>query len=274
MKNCVLILLLLVPGISSIAQEQNEKPEKVYKLNYWVDLPVMAANFGYSQIIYNRMGEKYFDTVKVKALNKDDINWFDRVATQLDYEKTSEASSRSDFGVTFLSVLPVALMLDKEIRRDWLDIALLYGEAHSFNLLVYSVAGPNMVDRYRPLLYYSEEPLKYKIDSRNMNSFFSGHTSTTATCSFFMAKVYSDYHPELGKKKFLVYAAASIPPALVGYYRVKAAKHFPSDVIVGITVGAAAGILVPHFHKIKKNERLSLVPYSGSTTGLYLSYKF
>ena len=64
-----------------------------------------------------------------------------------------------------------------------------------------------------------------------------------------MAKVISDYHPELGRKKWLVFAAAIIPPAIVGWYRIRALKHFPTDVLLGYLVGAAVGILVPELHK-------------------------
>jgi membrane-associated phospholipid phosphatase len=91
-----------------------------------------------------------------------------------------------------------------------------------------------------------------------------------------MAKVMSDYHPELGNKKYWLYAAALVPPAFVGIYRIKALKHFPTDVIMGTAVGAAVGILIPHFHKLamRKNKDLSVVPFAGGYSGLAFSYKF
>jgi ABC-type molybdate transport system permease subunit len=72
----------------------------------------------------------------------------------------------------------------------------------------------------------------------------------TATATFFLAKVISDYHPELGAKKRLLYALAIIPPTIVGYYRYKGLKHFSTNVAIGTILGAAFGILIPHFHKI------------------------
>ena len=50
-------------------------------------------------------------------------------------------------------------------------------------------------------------------------------------------------------------------------------KHFPSDVLTGMAVGAATGILVPHLHKHRKNENLILVPVTGYVTGFAMSLK-
>ncbi len=90
-----------------------------------------------------------------------------------------------------------------------------------------------------------------------------------------MAKVYSDYHSELGNKKYWIFAAAVIPPSLVGYYRFKAMKHFPTDILTGFVVGATAGILIPELHRIKNEDSgLTLIPFTGRISGLKISYQF
>ncbi len=38
--------------------------------------------------------------------------------------------------------------------------------------------------------------------------------------------------------------------AFVGYERVRAGEHFPTDVIAGAMAGAAIGTLVPHLHRL------------------------
>lgn len=103
--------------------------------------------------------------------------------------------------------------------------------------------------------------MEQRLDHRNSNSFYSGHTANTAMASFFMAMVYADMHPELGSKRWWLCGAAVVPPALAGYYRVQAGKHFPSDVLIGAAMGAAKGILVPELHRRKLcAERFSLLP--------------
>jgi hypothetical protein len=51
--------------------------------------------------------------------------------------------------------------------------------------------------------------------------------------------------------------------------------HFLSDNLLGYGIGAAAGILIPKWHKVKGSERLSIVPEAGHDyKGLAMTYKF
>ena len=87
-------------------------------------------------------------------------------------------------------------------------------------------------------------------DEGNLNSFFSGHVSTTATGTYFFAKVLSDYNPQwTGKQRALLFGAATLPPLYVGVQRIRGLRHFPTDVAVGFGFGALIGILTPQIHK-------------------------
>jgi hypothetical protein len=150
--------------------------------------------------------------------------------------------------------LPALLGLDKKIRKDWLDILFMYIEGHivTHTVYAYSWFGPMFQNRFRPLTYYTNLSLADRRKEGNRNSLFSGHVGSTAFTSFFIAKVYCDYHPELGAAKYLLYSAALVPPLAMGYFRVKAMAHFPSDDMVGLTLGAAVGIILPEIHKFNK----------------------
>ncbi|MDX1284924.1 MAG: phosphatase PAP2 family protein, partial [Draconibacterium sp.] len=159
-------------------------------------------------------------------------------------------------------------------RKDWFDLLILYGESHAINSDFY-ILSAGLISRARPFNYHSEVPIEEKTANESRNSFFSGHVSSAATASFFMAKVYSDYHPELGNKKLWLFIAALVPPSVVGYYRYKAMKHYPSDILIGLGVGATAGVLIPHLHKIKEKEtKLSFLPFAGRYSGLKVNYIF
>jgi membrane-associated phospholipid phosphatase len=275
MKHLLLSLLLFILFSGAYAQKVKKPHEKVYKMNYWVDVPVTIGllgtyYFGY-QAIQNRANPT---TDQINALSKSNVWFFDRPALYLDASKMDNARNISDWGLKIATVMPVLLLIDRKIRRDWYDIALLYAETQTVALNAYMFGGPFFIERYRPFAYYDELTMEEKTGDGTVNSWFSGHTATTSTASFFMAKVYTDYHPELGGKKWIFYGAALIPPAIVGIYRIKALKHFPTDVIMGTAVGAAVGILIPHFHKIIKNKDLSFVPFAGEYTGLAMSLKF
>ena len=275
MKYILLSLLLFILFSGAYAQKEKKTREKVYKMNYWVDVPVTIGLLGTYYFGFQAMQNRANPTPdQINSLNKTNVWFFDRRALYQDVSKMDNARHISDWGLKIATVMPVLLLIDRNIRRDWYDIALLYAETQTVALNAYLLGGPFFIERYRPFSYYDELTMEAKTGDGTINSWYSGHTSTTSTAAFFMAKVYTDYHPELGAKKWIFYGAALIPPAIVGFYRIKALKHFPTDVIMGMAVGAAVGILIPHFHKVIKNKDLSVVPFSGRHTGLAMSYRF
>lgn len=271
-------LLICVLMISIVyGQKAKKKREKVYKMNYYVDAPVTAGLFvTYYFGLRSLQDKDKLDSEQISTLNKSDVWWLDRRALYQDVSKMDNARNISDWGLRISGFMPFLLFIDRKIRQDWYDITLLYLETQAVAQNAYLLGGPLFTKRIRPFVYYDEIPLDSKTDHGTTDSWFSGHTSTTSTAFFFMAKVLSDYHPELGGKKWLLYGAALIPPAIVGIYRIKALKHFPTDVFMGTAVGAAVGILIPHLHKVTKkmNKDLSIVPFAGAYSGLALSLKF
>ncbi len=276
MKKYFLLLLCVFFFSVTYGQKKKVQHEKVYKLKYAIDAPVTAGLFvTYYFGLQSLTRKANPDSAQIAALNKSDVWWFDRAALYQDVSEMDNSRNISDWGLRIVGFMPFLLFIDRKIRKDWYDIALLYLETQAVAQNVYILAGPLFTKRMRPFAYYTELPMEAKTGDGTTDSWFSGHTSTTATASFFMAKVLSDYHPELGAKKWILYAAAFIPPAFIGIYRVKALKHFPTDVFVGTAVGAAIGILIPQFHKItRKNEDLSIVPFAGKYTGLAVSLRF
>jgi membrane-associated phospholipid phosphatase len=74
----------------------------------------------------------------------------------------------------------------------------------------------------------------------------------------------------------LIYTAALVPPAFVGYCRYRGFMHFPSDILLGTVVGAAVGVAVPHLHKItrKMNKNIAIIPFTGNYSGMSFSMRF
>jgi membrane-associated phospholipid phosphatase len=107
--------------------------------------------------------------------------------------------------------------------------------------------------RFRPFTYNTELSDEIRLSNGARYSFPSGHTSASASLSFFAAKVYTDLHPD-SKWKPLIWGLAITIPAANGYLRYKAGKHFPSDVITGYLLGAGVGLLVPSLHKLEHQD--------------------
>lgn len=263
--------------VNTYGQRSKSEHKKVYHLNYKLEIPITAGLIAANYYGFSLLRQKpNLDPIQINSLNKNDVWAFDRRALEQNYSYSSrqKALNVSDWGMNISIFMPIFLALDKKIRKDWYDILLLYVETQFVGSNLYAYAGPMFTKRIRPFVYYSEIPMEMKLGNGTTDSFFSGHTTWTATASFFMAKVISDYHPELGANKWLLYAAAMIPPTFVGYHRYRGLKHFPTDIAVGTIVGAAVGILIPHFHKITRNNNISLVPYTGEYSGLAFRMKF
>ncbi len=277
MKAIVIPLIVSLVCIQSYGQPAESNNKKIYQLNYKTEIPLTVGMFGLNFYGFYLLGEKpTLDTMQINALDKNDVWAFDRRVFNQSHPAPSNVYTISDVVLWTSYVLPALLFIDQEIRKDWLDLTLLYLETQSINLNLYVWGGPVFTKRIRPLVYIDEESIDYKLDKGTTDSFFSGHVSMTAGASFFMAKVLSDYHPEWGSKRWLLYGAAIIPPAFVGYFRYRGFMHFPTDLMLGFGVGAAAGVLVPHIHKItrKKNKNLSIIPFSGRHTGVRVAMRF
>jgi len=276
MKVFISFVIVCLVFIETNAQPGESDSEKVYQLNYKVEIPATAGMLALNVLGFSQLSKKpTLDSLFILTLDKEDVWAFDRRI----FNQTSPAPSSiytiSDVGLWMSYVLPSLLFIDKEIRKSWLDITLLYFETQAINLNLYVWGGPVFTERIRPTIY-NDGSWDYKLGKGTSDSFFSGHVSMTAGASFFMAKVYSDYHPELGSKKWWLYSAALIPPAIVGYCRYRGFMHFSTDILLGAAVGTTVGILGPHFHKIsrKSNRDMAIVPFTGKYTGLAFSMDF
>ncbi len=273
-KNVLVFCIFILMAMNMQAGGPDSLKNRVYKMNYWVDVPLtavtIATHFWGMKLVDSK---PILDSATILGLDALDINRFDRSATWQDAEFAPKARTLSDYGMAVSFMLPLFLLADGEIRQDWAPLALLYLETLSVVSNLFSWGAAIHVDRIRPLVYHPDVSWEDKTFIRNKNSFYSGHTSSSAAASFFTAKLICDYHPELGNKKYLVYSLALIPPLYTGFFRYKGMKHFPTDVLTGLVMGSLTGFLVPHLHK-RTGPNLSIVPFAGRANGLALTYKF
>ena len=276
------LFFFLVLGLGAAAQENSdERTEPVYKLNRKVDIPLTAATAGWSLFAFTKIYSKDNVTLaELNGLDKNKINGFDRWAADV---YSPSAAKTSDLFFYGSMPLPILLLADKHIRRDAGKIGFLYLEAMSITGLLYT-GSCFLFDRYRPSTYYRDvsslsaaEQAELRDDQLSggaKNSFFAGHVALVGTSTFFMAKVFSDYHPE-SNLKGLMWGTAALATGATAYLRHRGGKHFPSDLIIGTAVGTLSGILVPSLHKnpILKNPNLSILPFSGRSHGLAVVYK-
>ena len=215
--------------------------------------------------LYLRSNQATLTIAELEALNPNTINSFDRIATE--YYST-KAAKASDFFWGGSHALPFLFLVNKKTRKDFSKISALYGETF-FITLGLTVLVKSTANRIRPFAYNTLAPLDEKTSPNATTAFPSGHTSITAANCFFAAKIFADYFPD-SKWKPVVWTSAAVIPAITGYLRVRAGKHFPTDTIAGYLLGASAGILIPHLHK-KKSKNLS---FHGGLNGLLVQVSF
>ena len=189
----------------------------------------------------------------------DDINFIDRWAAG-NHDEDANKISDIPFAISFAA--PFAMLFDDEINDHTGQYIGLYIESLATTAAMYTITA-GLVDRSRPYVYDDSGVTgrDRRMSNNGQRSFYSGHVAATATATFFMAKAYSDFNPD-ATGKFWVWTGAAVLPASVGYFRIQAGQHFLTDVLLGYTLGAATGILVPELHK-KKNTDLSFYPVRG-----------
>jgi len=180
---------------------------------------------------------------------------------------SSQADRLSDATLYVSIAAPFILTLaSKAARKESLSIVLMGLQGY------FMESGLNQFcktlgERPRPYIYdRGRDVLDQTISKNSTASFYSGHTSSSAYFSFFAAKVFQDLNPQSKWNKFVWMAAIALP-ATTGYLRVRAGKHFPTDVITGFIIGGGIGILTP---SVFQNKRIGVAVFSN---GLNLSLK-
>ena len=273
------VLSFLISSLMNPIYSQSSEKDSTfhpYHVNYWITGGIIVAGVAAEKIGIPWIDKSSITIAELHSLNRDDINVIDRWALKFDPSKMEDYVTLSDHVLAGIALLPVLTMIDSNIRKDWLDILMMYLETVTIsnNLYLYTPFGPTFQNRLRPVVYYDQlGESEIRTRGANRNSFYSGHVASAATASFFTAKVFCDYHPELGWKKYLVYGAASIPPLIMSYLRLRSLAHFPSDILVGLGVGALCGIMIPEFHRVQ-SEKIALGIYSSAEgVGLSLNWK-
>ena len=174
-----------------------------------------------------------------------DINGIDNLALRT---HSLRAKKTSDIVLFSSQAVPLIYLVDKNPRQHFGQLLLLYSETVLITDGLTTLT-KYIVRRPRPYVYATDSNPAYDIHSVNARaSFVSGHTSSTAASTFFVARTFSDYYPD-SRWKPVVWTAAAAIPAFIGYLRVRAGKHYPTDVLGGYLLGAAVGYSLPYLHR-------------------------
>lgn len=253
MKSRLLLLLILISGAFDLLGQQRDTSDfkSPYRLSWAVDVPIITAGvgMGVTYLILDSQTPLLTENY-INSLNRNDVWALDRATT---YNWSKPVARVSDAFLYTSFAVPFVLLADRNVRKDYLKIGLMYAETIALTGALTSLT-KNILKRPRPFVYNESVDLHYKQEKDAQYAFFSGHTSVTAAMCFMTAKVFQDYNK--GSKAIpWVWAAAATFPAITGVLRQQAGKHFWTDVVTGYLVGAAIGFLIPELHRIDLFQR-------------------
>jgi len=235
-----LLIVLLIASFHLNAQSP-------FKFRYAVDVPVISVGLGTA--IGGFVHEKKRDAITLSDLQLLDpmnISSFDRSVTTYWNPK---AAKWSDALMYTTMASPLLFLAGDRSRKDFWMASAISAEVFLLNTGI-TFLTKELVQRKRPYTYNPNVPLDKKLEKGSTQSFFSGHTSSVASMSYSFAMMHNYYYPD-SKIKPLVWFVAAVLPMATAILRVRAGKHFWTDVIVGYGVGATIGVGVPFLHKIK-----------------------
>ncbi len=241
--------------------------QKLYKTTWkhsGTIIGISGAMLGGSVLIEDQKGP--FTIEDITLLDKEAIFGIDKSTVG---NFSAKAATHSDYFKNGILAAPLTLFLSGQARQNAREIMMMYAEVFAINGGLTAITKSSF-GRYRPYAYNSDVDPEYKLQSTTRRSFFSGHVSHVASLSFFTATVFDDLYPE-SDFRYVVWAGAITAPSVTAYLRVKAGRHFPTDVIVGYGVGALIGYLVPELHKITQKTDVTII---GADGGLGMIYSF
>ncbi len=216
------------------------------------DSAMIAVSLGFAGTLelVNSTGEIRPQQIS-PTFDRNSLIWIDRSAAKRTPDPHAGTYSTIGLGaaLAFAFVDPVLSGVRENSVQTGLADAFMYSEALSFTLAMTNVV-KMAVRRPRPIAYI--EAAKHPGDQNNSTdsalSFFSGHSAITATVGATATYLAFARSPHTARPWITLLASVGLT-TFVSVERVRAGRHFPTDVIAGSVVGAGIGLAVPHLHR-------------------------
>jgi membrane-associated phospholipid phosphatase len=256
-KRTLVVLFMFVVTLNGLIAQDRSFPYDLKKK----DLLLLPLGFGMT-LLGSFMCDSYghISPREIGLLNRNDVNALDRCAT---YNWSPHWGDRSDLYrdiMVFSSIL--ALSVPPLLHAKLSETATVGTMCVESCLLLsgFTLMTKATVGRKRPYLYNTNLSIEERQSGEDNAylSFFSGHTAAAFAAATFLSKVITDIHGDSIWTK-LLWGSSLTLASMTGYARVKAGKHYPTDVIAGAIAGFAIGYLVPVLHKKKRDEHVTLI---------------
>lgn len=196
----------------------------------------VAAAFAFSRIPVNT--ERRWEREAFGSLDR-------RVRDQF----SARAAALSDLLVATAIAAPVFTEAGGLVDDDVSSRYLVYGEALAVSLLL-NAGTKYVVQRPRPYAYHRDPRVAAYAASQGKDShlsFYSGHAALAFTAATTGGYLFATRSQSTGARAAIWGSGATVAAA-TSVLRVRAGKHYYSDVLVGAALGVGVGFLVPRLH--------------------------
>lgn len=202
------------------------------------------------------LGLKHIVPQRHEDGHRGDLNGLD--GPVVEWGTHDDALRSSDLGVTLAVAFALADAGVSGKHDGWRSGVVkttLYAES-ALTAAALAEMAKHAVQRPRPCSYQPERRTRPALgcgptDDDAYLSFFSGHTGVTAALGA-TATYMAFREDDDGVRGPLTLAAGLALTGFVAAERMRAGKHFPTDVLTGFAVGTAVGVLVPHLHHVAR----------------------
>jgi hypothetical protein len=231
----VVVAIAVVDSRPALAQEKT-----VLEVNDGIDGALTAAALAatLALLFVPVEQEKRWDTELLGSLDKSVRDNFSPAAADV-----------SDVLLATSLVAPLLVQVQDGFDKESGQQALVYGETLAASILL-NTATKYAIQRPRPYLYNPSPKAKAYAAKQGDDaylSFYSGHASTAFSGAIAGSILYAQDSTSKGGKVAMWGAEMGLASA-TAMLRVRAGKHYYSDVLVGILIGSAIGVLVPALH--------------------------
>jgi membrane-associated phospholipid phosphatase len=231
MKATLFIAVALVGATTGTARAQ-ETPS-----SNDVSYPVDGAIIGLSLA-----GAYLFSLIPVDTDRSWESELFGGLDRRLRGRYSRRAAKISDAALALTIATPLLEQLGRDVDGRAGERAMIYGETFGLNLLATS-AVKYSVGRPRPYSYGEGDHR----DEDSYLSFYSGHASIAFSSAVAGSTLFANDSGSTGKSAAVWMINLTLASATANM-RIRAGKHFYSDVLVGALVGSAIGFGVPALH--------------------------
>lgn len=212
-----------------------------------------GATFAYLLEAINATGEVRPQQI-ASTFSSSQLLWIDRFAVNQHPSTAAKGLSNVALGIAigYPILDSVFTGVGSSSLQAGLTEGLIYLESLSLTWGLTNLA-KIAVRRPRPTAYIernqnANNPDYSSTDTDSSLSFFSGHASIVAAAASTATYLAFVRSPRAARPWFTLGIGAALT-GFVSWARVRAAAHFPTDVIAGAIAGAGVGVLVPHLHR-------------------------